>query len=119
MKDLRAALQKKSVAPVDDNQLKRSIQNAMSAKKRGAYDEALRHQEEALSRVAALQIDGAFVKRKLTRFNQAYDRVVDPGLKAQMEKMGDAAAKALVARRYVDANQTLQKALMRMKAEGP
>ena len=59
----------------------------------------------------AFAIDKAFVEKKLRRFNDAFDRVGDAALRAQLD---EAAGKVLVemrAGRYASANKILNDAL--------
>lgn len=117
MKKLRAVMKRKSVAPADDPDLNQLLQGAALAAQQGNFEEASKLQQKAAARVDELTIDAAFVNRKLLRFNREFERVTDPGLKKTVETMGATAAKAIFDRRYREANETLHRALQRMRRE--
>jgi hypothetical protein len=111
LKDIVGAMRAHGVVTGDDaehDQLRRAAARAHAGRR---HEAAIASAEAAIARAAAVRIDRALVERKLTRFNDAFDREKSATKRARLDEIAGRASLDFAAGRFDAANRALNEGL--------
>ncbi len=103
---VRTAMRKKGILAGDSPAVDAALAQARAQLKKGDVAAATRAANNAEQALTAVQIDRAFLDRKLRRLNARYD-LTTPRTKALLDEHADEAARAIAAGNFAAANATL------------
>jgi hypothetical protein len=108
-------MRSKGVGAGDDAELDRLRAQAQTQIGNRRYADAEATLGTARTRLDAIEIDKAFVKKKLVRFNARFDSSSDDAARARANALAQDAVAALSAGRTQDANRALNEALAALR----
>ncbi|MBN2358025.1 MAG: hypothetical protein JXR83_01140, partial [Deltaproteobacteria bacterium] len=110
-KDLQKKMESRSILSQDSAALDREISRAQSLRQQRKWREANEALHRAISQAETIEIDRAFVKAKLERFNKLSSNIKDGAAIRRFEPLLTAYDEAMRQGRYASANQALTKAI--------